>query len=114
MFEGLTHRTRKRLKPDQTKLKKLNWTSCGSVFLKKKTNEEPLQTGPIKTSCNWFKMAIDTPCKYALFAPIFKRNSAELHVLQPKQYVTSEYDFVQHLILVFFELYKIIITINYL
>ena len=80
----------------------------------KKTDEKPLRTGPIKTGCNRFKMATNTPRKYASFAPIFKRNGAELNFLQPKQYVTSKYDFLQYLILVFFELYKIIITINYL
>jgi hypothetical protein len=46
--------------------------------------EKPLVTEPIKTRCNRFETATGTPRKYALFAPILKKNGAELNVLWPK------------------------------
>ena len=41
---------------------------------------------------NRFKPDLFSPCKYALFATILKKNGQELHVPQPKQYVTIKFD----------------------
>ena len=37
------------------------------------------------------------------FEPILKRNGPEMDEMRPKQYVTAKSNFVQHLILAFFE-----------
>ena len=34
---------------------------------------------------NQFELDLFSPCKYASYATILKKNSQELHVLQPKQ-----------------------------
>ena len=68
----------------------------------------------MKTGCNRFKAAVDTPCKYASFAPILKKNRAELNILWPKQYAAINSDFHDNSYLCFFEMYKIIFTIIYL
>ena len=41
---------------------------------------------------NQFEPDLCSPCKYALFGTILKENGQELHVLQPKQYVTIKSD----------------------
>ena len=50
---------------------------------KKADETEPVWTGLVR-----FEPDLCSPCKYALFATILKKNGQELHVLQPKQYVT--------------------------
>jgi hypothetical protein len=57
---------------------------------------EPVTTGHATTGC-----PRDTPCKYAHFEQILKRNGPEMDVLWPKQYVTAKSDFAEHLIVIF-------------
>ena len=53
--------------------------------MKKKTKKKPMKP-------NQFELDLFSPCKYASYATILKKNSQELHVLQPKQYVTIKSD----------------------
>ena len=48
--------------------------------------EKETEKNPMKP--NRFEPDLCIPCKYASFATILKENGQELHVLQPKQYVT--------------------------
>ena len=61
--------------------------------MKKKTDETEL----VSSGLAWFKPDLCISCKYALFATILKKNGQELHVLQPKQYVTVKSDLYDNL-----------------
>ena len=66
----------------------------------KKTDE----TKPVWTGLALFELDLCSLCKYASFATILKKNGQELHVLQPKQYVTVKSDLHNNLWLLFFEM----------
>ena len=80
-IKGPVHRTGK------------NWTFSCSLTIPwirkpKKTDE----TEPVWTGLARFELDLCSPGKYALFATILKKTGQELHVLQPKQYVTIKSD----------------------
>ena len=54
--------------------------------------EKTDETELVWTGLAWFELDLCSPCKYASFATILKKNGQELHVLQPKQYVTIKSD----------------------
>jgi hypothetical protein len=89
--------------------KSRNWTEpdrLGPDWLRLHTFGmiEPIWTELVYTNCVTTGCLHNTPLKYAHFEPIFKRNSSEMHELWPKWYVTSKSNFVQHLIVAFFEM----------
>ena len=45
-----------------------------------------------KNKTNKTELDLCSPCKYASFTTILKKNGQELHVLQPKRYTTIKSD----------------------
>ena len=58
----------------------------------KKKIEKTDETEPVWTGLARFEPDQCSPCKYASFATILKKNGQELHALQPKRYVTVKSD----------------------
>ena len=69
--------------------------------MKKKTKKTD-ETELVRTSLARLELDTCSPCKYASFATILKKNGQELHVLQPKQYVTFKIRLAQQLVVIVF------------
>ena len=82
------HRTGKktRLRPDWTG--KNQTFSCSLTIPWKRKPKKTSEIEPVWMVLARFELDLCSPCKYALFTIILKKNGQELHVVQPKWYVT--------------------------
>ena len=74
---------------------------------------QPDRFGLVSTSFEGNQLCMEYPLNTcAHFKPILRRNGSELHELRPKQYVLAKSNFVQYLIIAFFEFQIIFIAIK--
>ena len=82
------HRTKKKPDWDQTGPEKTRLSVAVQPFHEKENRKKTDETEPVWTGLARLKLDLCSPCKYASFATILKKNGQELHVLQPKRYIT--------------------------